>query len=150
MTPLEPIALELVRLSERRALTPVLVTPSYLELRPVFLVELARALVAKTERAIRIDWCRQVPSVWSLIADQTARYRAKSFNRALQQVAADHIDRVSLQITASIARPGGTDRKLVIGWCSEAFELPTWTVPVFLSGSQTHDSGTQASRSDAA
>ena len=137
MTPLQPIAREILRLSEERAVTPVIVTPRYLSLRPIFLVELSKALSAHTDRAIRIDWCRHVPSAWSLFTDQLARFQAHAINRRLRQTCKSRGSEATLQITASIARPGGAHRQLVIGWCSEDFRLPLWTVPIQLSGEPT-------------
>ena len=134
MTPLQPIAREILRLCEERVLTSVIVTPKYLSLRPVFLDELAKALAAQTDRTVRIDWCRRVPSAWSLITDHLARLQARTINRRLHQSSRSRGSEATLQITASIARPGGAHRQLVIGWCSEDFPLPSWTVPIRLSG----------------
>jgi hypothetical protein len=134
MTPLQPIAREILRLSEERAVTPVIVTPRYLSLRPIFLVELSGALAAHTDRALRIDWCRHVPSAWTLLTDHLDRLQARRINRRLRQTSKSRGSEATLQITASIARPGGAHRQLVIGWCSEDFTLPPWTVPIRLSG----------------
>ncbi len=134
MTPLQPIAKEIIRLSDERALTPVIVTPRYLSLRDVFLVELSRALMAQSDRSVRIDWCRRVPKASSLISDHLARLQARAINRKLKQTAKGPQVEATLQITASIARPGGAHRQLVIGWCCEDFELPSWTIPIHLSG----------------
>lgn len=134
MTPLQPIAREIVRLSEERALTPVIVTPPYLSLRAIFLVELSRAIAEHTDRPLRIDWCRRVPKATSLIGDVVAQLQARAINRKLLQAANHPRSAATLQITASIARPGGPHRHLVIGWCCEDSQLPAWTVPIELSG----------------
>jgi hypothetical protein len=139
MSALQPIAREIVRLSEQRALTPVIVTPRYLSLRPIFLLELSGALAAHTDRVIRIDWCRRVPTAWSLIGDYLARQQARAINRELWQRWKHREKGVTLQITASIARPGGAQRQLVIGWCSDDFRLPSWTIPIRLSGEPASD-----------
>lgn len=134
MTHLQAIAGEMVRLSETSGKTPVLITPRYLSLRTIFLVELVKSMATQTNRDLRIDWCRPVPSTWSLVGDQAARVRSKAINRSLENASRDLGLTASLQITASIARPGGANRELVIGWCNELFQLPMWTIPIYLSG----------------
>lgn len=135
MTQLDPLAKAIVRLSQQRGVTPVIVTPHSLTLRAIFFIELAKSLQQHAGRSIRIDWCRRVPSAWSLLGDQLARWQARRINRALHQAFKTCEHDVSLQITATVARPGGINRQLVVGWCSEDMELPPWTIPVHLAGS---------------
>jgi hypothetical protein len=110
----------------------VLVLPKYLTLRPVFLVELCDALARETGRAVRIDWCRPMPSVATMLSDFAARLRASSINRQLQREGAERGWQASLQITASISRPGGVQRQLIIGWTGDTMPLPAWTIPIHL------------------
>jgi hypothetical protein len=135
MTQLHPLANVIVWLSEQRGVTPVIVTPKYLTLRPIFLVELAKSLHQQVDRSIRIDWYRHVPTGWSLVGDQWARWQAQHINRSLRRAFREDDRQVTLQITASIARPGGVNRELVIGWCDELSLLPAWTRPIQLAGS---------------
>ena len=134
MSQLKPIAIEMVRLCDQRALTPVIVTPTYLSLKPIFLVELCDAVLEHADRAVRIDWCRPVPSVWTLLSDQFARVEARAINRRLGRLSKQRGRDIRLQITASIARPGGANRQLVIGWCGDEFKLPPWAAAIQLSG----------------
>jgi hypothetical protein len=134
MSQLKPIASEMVRLCDQRALTPVIVSPKYLALRPIFLVELCHAVLDHAERGVRIDWCRPMPSARTLLSDQLARVEARAINRHLKRLSKQRSQDVRLQITASIARPGGANRQLVIGWCGDDFKLPPWAAAIELSG----------------
>lgn len=134
LTTLQPIAHELVCLSVERGVTPVFVTSKYLVLRPAFLVELAGALADHTDRPVRIDWCRPVPTASTLVGDLWARGQAQMINRALHIAFRQRHTDAALQITASLARPGGVHRQFVIGWCSDDYPLAPWTLPVYLTG----------------
>ena len=83
--PLRPLADEILRLSERYNSTPVLVTPSYLSLRQQFFVELVGTLFKKTNRSVRIDWYRGMPTLFSLVGDRIAAVHAARMNRALDR-----------------------------------------------------------------
>ncbi|MFK8111821.1 MAG: hypothetical protein AB8B91_06450 [Rubripirellula sp.] len=137
--PLQDLATEIVRLNERHALTPVLVTPHYLSLRAEFFQELVRALVSLTQRPIRIDWLASSSSVSAgaiplrLIQAKLAEFRASAINQRL--VSEEPARSARIQLTASIARPRGLDQDLVIGCCDERHELPIWTCAIRLGGS---------------
>ncbi len=143
--PLRQLADEIIRLSERHRSTPVLVTPDYLSLRTRFFLELVAALVEKTDRPIRIDWCRGIPSMFSLVGDQIARAHAARMNRALESLMSGREATASVQITGLIARAGGVERDLVVGVCDQHLILPTWTTPIRLAASPTELHGLQSS-----
>ena len=138
--PLRELADEILRLSEHRASTPVLVTPSYLSFRQRFFLELVRTLANKTDRSIRIDWYRRMPGYFSFIGDSLASLRVSRDNRALARLMSQHCGNVGpsvgsaakIQIAATIARPGGAERDLVVGLCDHRLELPPWTTPIRL------------------
>jgi hypothetical protein len=132
--PLQEIADEIIRLSQRRGSTPVLVTPNYISLRPRFFLELVDTLACKSDQSIRIDWYRPMPGLFTLVGDRIARARAGHINRSLDAIMAGRPLSASIQITASIARPGGPNRNLVIGLCDHRLILPTWTTRIYLGG----------------
>lgn len=86
--PLPQIAHQIITLADRRASTPVLVTPPYLSFRKQFFVELSRELAAHTDRDLRIDWYRNLPGVRTLVSDQIAAWHVKSVNRSLGRMTA--------------------------------------------------------------
>jgi hypothetical protein len=137
--PLQQLAEEIIRLSQRRASTPVLVTPKYLSLRKRFFLELIGTLAANTERSMRIDWYRPMPGNFSLVGDWIAAARVSITNRAIASMMAGKASGNScicrIQVTASIGRPGGISRELVIGLCDERLELPPWASAIRLGGS---------------
>lgn len=133
--PLQQLADEIIRLSEQHAVTPVLVTPRYLSLREPFFLELVGTLADKTPRSIRIDWYRVIPGVLGLIGHRVAVARAARINRKLSSLMSQRDATAMVQVTASIARPGGIRRDLSIGLCDQRLELPTWTAPIRLGGS---------------
>lgn len=135
--PLRQLADEIIRLSERYRSTPVLVTPTYLSLRKRFFLELVGTLVEETDRSIRIDWYRGIPSLFSLVGDQIASAHAASMNRTLASLMSGHEATAKIQITGLIARPGGMERDLVIGLCDQQLALPTWATPIRLGTSPT-------------
>lgn len=132
--PLDGLSAHLVRLSDQRLSTPVLVTPDYLSLRTRFFVELVRSLSTVTNRPIRIDWYRPVPTVASMVSDSVARWRVSATNRAIAAIATPTDQVGIMQITASISRPGNGFRDLVVGWCGASMPLPPWTTAIELSG----------------
>jgi hypothetical protein len=133
--PLRQLADEIIRLSERYRSTPVLVTPSYLSLRKRFFLELVGTLAEITDRPIRIDWYRGMPSLFSLVGDRIASAHAASMNRALASLTSGRGATADLQITGLIARPSEVERELVIGLCDQRLALPTWTTPIRLGTS---------------
>ena len=135
--PLRQLADEIIRLSERHRSTPVLVTPNYLSLRTRFFLELVGTLVEKTDRSIRIDWYRGMPSLFSLVGDRIASAHAARMNRALDSLMSGRGATANIQITGLIARPAGVERDLVIGVCDQHLALPTWTTPIRLAASPT-------------
>jgi hypothetical protein len=145
--PLQEIADEIIRLSQHRGSTPVLVTPSYLSLRRRFFLELIETLAGKSAQSIRIDWYRPMPGLFTFIGDRIASARAARINRSLEAVMAGRESTASIQITASIARPGGRHRKLVIGLCDHRLQLPTWTTKIRLGGSPDEWSDIQTAAS---
>ena len=86
--PLQQIAHQIITLADRRASTPVLVTPPYLSFRKQFFVELSRELASHTERDLRIDWYRNLPGVKTIVSDQIAAWHVKSVNRLLGRMTA--------------------------------------------------------------
>ena len=170
--PLQQIAQQIITLADRRASTPVLVTPPYLSFRQQFYLELTQELGRHTSRTVRIDWYRGLPGLRTLISDQLAAWHVKSINRMLrtqgdrgsanapktpsagershsnvESVQPDHepvaefaqsdSPKAAVQITASIARPGGKTRDLVIGLADVRQKLPDWTTAIWLGTSQS-------------
>ena len=133
--PLDQLADEIIRLSQRNASTPVLVTPHYLSLRQQFFLELVGALVEKTSRSIRFDWYRDMPGLFGLVSHRIALARASRINRVLKSCLSQRELTAAIQITASITRPGGLHRDLSIGLCDQRLELPSWTTPIRLGSS---------------
>lgn len=131
--PLDLLSTQLVRLSEQRGSTPVLITPPHLTLRNRFFVELVKSLATITNRPIRIDWYRPVPSVSSVVTDLFANWRVVCTNRSIGSVAGPAHKLGMMQITASLSRPGGIHRDLVVGWCNAPLPLPPWATPIELS-----------------
>jgi hypothetical protein len=86
--PLQQIAHQILTLADRRASTPVLVTPPYLSFRKQFFVELTREIANHTERDLRVDWYRGLPGVRTILTDQLASWHVKSVNRLLRRVSA--------------------------------------------------------------
>lgn len=135
--PLRQLADELLRLSEHHRSIPVLVTPDYISLRRRFFVELVITLAETCHRPIRIDWYRNVPSVWSLVSDQVAAVRVARTNTALDALMSRYQVSARMRITGVLPRPGDVmrddvDRELVIGWCDETRKLPPWATAVRL------------------
>lgn len=127
----------IVHLSDAQASTPVLVTPQFLQLRTPFFVELVRCLRQHDdqERAIRIDWLTGACGVSGAITLAADRVRVRRLNRALARC--DAASRAVL--TSALARPGGIRRTLVVGVCSQAMELPSWSTSIMLSTTPTVD-----------
>jgi hypothetical protein len=104
-------------------------------LRRRFFLELTVTLAEQSSQSIRIDWYRPMPGLFTFIGDRIASARAAHINRSLEAVMAERPSSASIQITASIARPGGRNRKLVIGLCDHRLPLPTWTTKIRLGSS---------------
>lgn len=125
--PLAELARSIVSLSNDHASTPVLVLPRYLSLRHHFYVALVRELARLTDRPIRFD-CVDTSAHWlSLFTKRLARLNAARWTAKMQS-AGD----ATMVISATIGRPGGPRRDLVIGVCAEAVQLPTWTTAIRL------------------
>lgn len=122
---LRELARQIVRLSDEHGSTPVLVLPPYLSLRRPFYESLVAELSEQTQRPIRFDWCRPTTGLTAAISDRVAQFRAARLSRSISRVT----DAVFV-LTASIARPGGPRRDLVIGLCDEQLPLPPWTTPI--------------------
>jgi len=166
--PLQQIAKHIVSLADRRASTPVLITPPYLSFRASFFIELTGELANHTERPIRVDWYRGMPKPGTLLTDQLAAWQVRGINRTLQRQALPlrgpgipfhnqsikHSDPDSsptatespgsptalpspatVQVTATIARPGGQNRDFVIGLADSRLPLPEWTTAIWLGSS---------------
>ncbi|MDC0295610.1 hypothetical protein OAL35_02020 [bacterium] len=131
---LDPLARIIVDLSQRRGVTPVLVTPRSVGLRTLFFCELSKALMPHVSQSIRYDWCQEFPSGFSLFKDYSARWQAVRANRTLNQLGSDVNRELSIQITALIARPGGSNRQFVVGFCEHGIDLPSWATAIQLSG----------------
>ena len=167
--PLQQIAKHIVILADRRASTPVLITPPYLSFRASFYIELTRELSTHTNRSIRIDWYKGMPTPTTLLSHQVAAWQVRSINRALLRQTSgtrhrrtqmtrgiensssqnfqqgdqappalqprEHAPIASVQIAATIARPGGQNRDLVIGLADARLQLPLWTTAIWLGSS---------------
>ena len=170
--PLQQIAHHIITLADKRASTPVLVTPPYLSFRPQFFVELTREIAKHTDRSIRLDWYRGLPGVRSIVSDQVAAWQVKSVNRILRKTFFTRVHAsielghgrvcessipvtnpassisngevkprllveqgAKVQITATIARPGGKSRDLIIGLSDVRQRLPDWTSAIWLGTS---------------
>ena len=132
---LDDLAVEIVRLCEQQASTPVLVTPAYLSLRPAFFVELAQQLIKRSQRPVRIDWCRPTRRLFAPVADHMDRWQLRRINRALTAAGKTEPSlSACLVLTAAVGRQGGIHRDLVVGWCGEQDELPAWATPILLAG----------------
>ncbi len=118
--------------------TPVLVTPSYLSLRPAFFLQLAEELVVQADRPVRFDWyCARSGQLLSLVGDVWASRFAASVNRLLMESKRPRPDDAShpaavLQITASIGKPSRSGSELIVGLADERLELLSWTTPIWL------------------
>lgn len=130
--PFESMVPEILQLCERRATTPVLVTPSYLSFRTAFFVELVAAIESHTRRRVRLDWYRGMPGPLTLFADGLAAKRVRRLNRVLKGKSSRTNEFAYMQITAAIGRPGGIHRELVVGLADANAELPGWATPIRL------------------
>lgn len=137
------LASEMLRVHDWAGSTPVILVPRQFVLRPPFFAALAGALLARTSRRIRFDWCRPDTDLLSRLGDLSVRLQVARLNRLLLRIAeprctADTDPRqrplARVEISATIGRPGGSRRDLVIGVCAEGRELPPWTTPIYLFG----------------
>lgn len=138
--PLGQLADEIVRQGRILTHTPVLVTPWYLSLRTPFVVQLIDAIGQRSPHPVRVDWyCDPGSHLLGLLASIAARQQARSINRCLRLAAgsdpAPSATPVgSIELTASVARPGSEPNLLVVGLCDDRIELPSWTTAVRLTG----------------
>ncbi len=133
--PLHSFADEIIRLSQRHASTPVMVTDRRVSLRDEFFAELVAALTEKTNRSIRFDWCQRMSGPLDFLCNRLARSRSVRLNRRLAALMIDRDQTARIELTASIGRPGGIERDLIIGLCNNVIELPPWTTAIHLGGS---------------
>lgn len=133
--PLRQLSTEIIRLTQPAVQTPVLVTPGFLSVRPAFLIALIAALAEQTDRTIRIDWLRTGTGLRGVVGDRIAAIQAARVNRTLAAVLSNRHTTASIQLTASIGRPGGRDHGLVIGICQDDQPLPSWAAPIRLAAS---------------
>jgi len=126
-TRIEPLVDALIRLSDRAGKTPVLVTPRSIGLRPMFFEAIVAEVIRRTGRPVRIDWYRPSVGLAERFAEPVARRFARRLNRSLATIGDARIE-----ITDLIGRPAGPDRELVIGYCRDGADLPTWSSPVRL------------------
>lgn len=124
---LGPLVDALIRLSDRGGMTPVLVTPRPIGLRPMFFAAIAAEVIGRTARPVRIDWYRPSVGLAERFAEPLARRFTRRLNRSLAAIGDARIE-----ITGSISRPRGPSRELVIGYCREGTDLPPWASPVRL------------------
>lgn len=145
---LRGLAETIVRLSDEHGSTPVIVMPSHLTLRTPFFIELAQELGkrlsgsrvtealgndvhsngefgAEPERQIRFDWCLTPQRLFASTRAKFAQFQSARLTVQLAQSTG-----ATVEVTASIARPGGQRRDLVIGLCDDALELPPWTTAI--------------------
>ena len=142
--PLDSIITEILRLSERQGSTPVLVTPTYLSFRDEFFVALAEAIGRQTSRRVRLDLYREMPSPLSLVSDRLAWYRVRRLNRRLSKRFPNLSEPPYMQITATVGRPGGPKRDLVVGLSGSGLELPNWTTPIRLGATPSEVNALQS------
>ena len=133
MNPLEPFSKHLLRI-RRASSTPVLVTPGYLALRPIFLSELVQSLSSHTAEEIRIDWL-QTGSAWGWGFGIWTSQFAKRVNRVLHRAHRGGANRARLEVTSAIGKPQGGET-LVIGVCTESSDSGPWTTRIRLGGSR--------------
>jgi hypothetical protein len=141
---LRSLAEMIVRLSDEQGSTPVIVMPKHLSLRPPFFIALARevsevlgadalgadalgadALGADPGRQIRFDWCLSPTRFFASTRSKLARFRSARLTNQLSSTVP-----ATVEVTASISRPGGQRRDLVIGLCHETLELPPWVTAI--------------------
>ncbi len=145
---LRGLAETIVRLSDEHGSTPVIVMPRHLSLRTPFFVELAKELGQRLsgsqatekldneanandksgvdlERQIRFDWCLTPQRLFASTRAKLAKFQSARLTMHLAQSTG-----ATVEVTASIARPGGQRRDLVVGLCDDALELPPWTTAI--------------------
>jgi hypothetical protein len=131
--PLQPLADAIIFLNEKRGATPVIVTPRFLSLRRAFFLQLISSLGEKTSRRVRIDWYRSPSGFSGWFDHHLACWKTKRLNRDFER-STDYPNQVSLQMTATVSRPGGGYRELVVGLSEESQELPPWAAAIRLAG----------------
>lgn len=135
---LSRLAEMIVWLSDEQGSTPVIVLPEHLSLRPPFFIQLAGELAGRlgntAQRPIRFDWCQTPQRFFARSRARWARLQAKRLTAMLasqNDVAGERgVGPVTVEVTASIGRPGGQRRDLVIGVCEASLDLPAWTTAI--------------------
>lgn len=130
-TPLRQLTGQFVKIHRRAATTPVLVTPTYLSLRPPFFVALAAEIREFCRLPIRFDWCREIPGVFQFAGHVLVNRQAGQINRALANDSQLIDIDAAMQITATIGRPSAD--RFLIGISTDQIELPPWTTAVRLA-----------------
>ena len=136
---LADLASQLIQIRAAGA-TPVLQSAPELSLRSGFVIATVQQLVLQLpdqqdrQNTIRIDWVPRSHGVWSVVTDQLAQLRARRLTTQLRaEVDAD----VQMHVTATIGRPGnGLQDAFVLGMSEMTTEIPAWTHPIKLVGSQ--------------
>ncbi len=141
-----PLAELVCRLEQQRGLTPVLVCPTRVVLADAFYVGLCEAVIAESGRAVRLDLLpghllapfgnrfadlvpRRPNAAWlpvPLAARLAKSTRRLSIHRLTKQLP----DQASLEATATVARPNGRLRDLVIGLAGPTDQIPSFAEPV--------------------
>lgn len=131
--PLQSLAESIIVLNEKRGATPVIVTPRFLSLRREFFLRLIESLGEVTSRPVRFDWYRSPPGLMGKLDHHLACRKTKRMNRDFERMT-DYPNQVSIQMTATVSRPGGAYRELVVGVSDERLELPPWAAAIRLTG----------------
>lgn len=144
--PLAPLAELICRLEQQRCLTPVLVCPPQVVLADAFYVRLCQAAIEESGRNVRLDllpnhWLAPLGDWWKphhagstatawlpvAVAGPLIRPTRKlAINRLAKQLP----PQASIEATATVARPSGQLRDLVIGLAGAADQLPSFAEPV--------------------
>lgn len=138
---LGPMARLLCDIESRRGMTPVLVIDHALVLADEFYVNLCHTLVARTDRAVRLDllpghrlaprWAgietlsRWAGGPWLPPSAASAIFSPMRKN-FLKRLARQLPARARIEATAAVARPGGALRELVVGLAGPGDELPAF------------------------
>ena len=77
------------------------------------------------DRQIRFDWCLTPQRLFTSTRAKLAQFRSARLTMQLAK-----FTDATVEVTASIARPGGQRRDLVVGLCDDALELPPWTTAI--------------------
>ena len=116
---LRPLAAQLVDMADRRGITPVLTLEPGLSLAPEFFGCLADTLASQVDRQIRFDL---VVSAERWIGGPRRWLALREAARLSTVMPAS----ASVSVGATVGRPGGQGRPLVIGIAKDKIELPIW------------------------